>query len=170
MKPTFRPALPADLGRIYALNESEVPHVGTITPEKLQRLVSESVLTLVAVDEKETLLGFVLCFDQDSDYESPNFLWFKSRYLKFTYVDRIAVSTHARGKGVGRLFYDEVKRYAHSTQSPIITCEVNLLPPNPTSMRFHTGLGFKEVGTLSSEDTTKKVSMLVWELKKGNPS
>ena len=41
--------------------------------------------------------ALLLAFDQDADYDSPNFLWFRSRYSRFVYVDRIVVAPAAGG-------------------------------------------------------------------------
>ncbi len=40
--------------------------------------------------------AFLIAFDQDADYDSPNFLWFRERFERFVYVDRIAVAPAAR--------------------------------------------------------------------------
>ena len=45
--------------------------------------------------------AFLLAFDEASDYDSPNFLWFRERYPRFAYVDRIAVAL-MRGAGALR--------------------------------------------------------------------
>lgn len=164
MEPQFRSFHPTDLKAIHALNESEVPHVGTLTIEKLTRLVKESVFLCVAENAQREFLGFILCFDENSNYESPNFQWFKARYPRFTYVDRIAVSNTARGQGVGKSLYEEVKKYAKKTGSPLITCEVNSIPPNEVSMRFHSNLGFKQVGSQSYDNGKKAVAMLTLEV------
>ena len=41
--------------------------------------------------------GFLIAFDQNADYRSPNFLWFKARLPRFVYVDRVAVAEAERG-------------------------------------------------------------------------
>ena len=46
-----------------------------------------------------SLDAFLLAFDQSAQYDSPNFLWFRSRYPRFVYVDRIVVVSSARGRG-----------------------------------------------------------------------
>jgi uncharacterized protein len=90
--------------------------------------------------------GFLIAFDQDAPYSSPNFLWFKTRYDRFVYVDRIIVAEHARGRGLARAFYEGLFDRARANGHQRIVCEVNLDPPNPGSIAFHTALGFVEVG------------------------
>jgi hypothetical protein len=42
---------------------------------------------------------------------------------------------------------------------PLITCEFDIKPPNPASARFHTGLGFHEVGRQQLDGGSKTVSL-----------
>ena len=47
-----------------------------------------------------------------------------------------------------------------------MTCEVNLVPPNESSMRFHENYGFRRVGTQALDDGHKQVAMLAQEMNK----
>ena len=64
---------------------------------------------------------------------------------------------------VTRRFYADFERCARERGAPVLLCEVNLVPPNEGSLRFHARQGFEPVGTL---DTTggKTVSLLAREL------
>lgn len=101
--------------------------------------------------------AFLLAFDQDADYDSPNFLWFRQRYPRFVYVDRIAVGVSARGRGLARLLYDDLFEAARRAGHDVITCEVNAEPPNPVSDAFHAALGFSEVGSAAIHGGRKRV-------------
>ena len=101
--------------------------------------------------------AFLLTFDQDADYTSPNFLWFKARYPRFVYVDRIVVSPKARGRGLARLLYEDLFARAQEAGHDRICCEVNAEPPNPTSDAFHAALGFEEVGQAAIHGGAKTV-------------
>jgi predicted GNAT superfamily acetyltransferase len=85
---------------------------------------------------------------------------FPSTYKNFVYVDRIAVAPAYKGRGIGRAFYSDIERFADSV-APILTCEVNLDPPNPESIAFHTKLGFAEVAQQDTEGGKKRVSLMV---------
>jgi predicted GNAT superfamily acetyltransferase len=85
-------------------------------------------------------------FDERAAYESVNYRWFHARYPRFVYVDRVVVAAAARGRGYARTLYTELFRIAREAGHQIITCEVNLVPPNPGSDAFHAALGFSEVG------------------------
>ncbi len=103
--------------------------------------------------------GFLIAFDQDAPYTSPNFLWFKARYDRFVYVDRIIVAEHARGRGLARTFYEGLFDRARAAGHERVVCEVNLDPPNPGSVAFHAALGFVEVGQAVLENG-KRVSYM----------
>jgi len=53
---------------------------------------------------------------------------------------------------------------AHSSGRTLVTCEVNLHPPNPGSLRFHEGLGFRALGEqetgLGSDGMPKRVRLM----------
>ena len=73
----------------------------------------------------------------DAVRDSVNFLWFKERYANFIYVDRVVVAADARRMGVASRLYDDVEDHARASDAPLITCEINLRPPNPDSIAFH---------------------------------
>jgi predicted GNAT superfamily acetyltransferase len=102
----------------------------------------------------------MLAFDQDARYDSPNFLWFCSRYPRFVYVDRIVVASSARGRGCARRLYYDLFEHAVRAGHERVVCEVNMRPPNPASDAFHATLGFVEVGTASVYDGSRTVRYL----------
>ncbi len=104
--------------------------------------------------------AFLLAFDQAADYDSPNFLWFRTRYLRFIYVDRIVVSSSARGQGHARRLYEDLFAATRRAGHDLIVCEVNSRPPNPASDAFHAALGFHEVGRAAIHDGRKAVRYL----------
>ncbi len=91
--------------------------------------------------------GLLIAFDQDADYDSVNFHWFKSRFDRFVYIDRIIVAAHTRGKGLARHYYTRLFDTAKSAGHSRVVCEINLDPPNPGSISFHANMGFIEIGT-----------------------
>lgn len=108
--------------------------------------------------------AFMLSFDQGADYDSPNFRWFRERYPRFVYVDRICVAPHARGRGLARQFYDTLFARAREAGHERIVCEVNIEPPNPGSDAFHAALAFTEVGRAAIHGGSKTVRYLAREL------
>jgi hypothetical protein len=132
----------ADLDWVLALNATFEVQLSPLTRDRLAELVELAFVARVADDEG----GFLIAFDQDADYASPNFLWFKPRLRHFVYVDRIAVNPMFRGQGTASTLYRELFEVARAAGRDRIVCEVNMVPPNPASDAFHARLGFREVG------------------------
>jgi predicted GNAT superfamily acetyltransferase len=137
---------PTDLDRILQMNQANVPEVGSVDSDRMAYIVAESPIALVA-DVGDQVVGFCLVLADDSAYDSVNYRWFTQRYDKFMYLDRVAVDSSARGRGVGSALYVEVgRRMAAIDGADNLALEVNVDPPNETSLAFHASLGFTEVG------------------------
>ncbi|MDP3897291.1 MAG: GNAT family N-acetyltransferase [Mesorhizobium sp.] len=141
-QPILEPITPPLLPAVLALNNAHAAELSWLEPERLAKLVGEAYLA-PRIGELD---AFMLAFDQDADYDSENFLWFKARYPRFAYVDRVVVAPHARGRGLARLLYTDLFARATAAGHTIIACEVNSDPPNPGSDAFHAAMGFSEVG------------------------
>jgi len=141
---------------LLALNNEHARELSWLEPDRLQRLVEQAFLARRIGD----LDAFLLAFDQGADYDSPNFLWFRTRYPRFVYVDRIVVASSARGRGYARRLYDDLFRHALAAGHERVVCEVNSQPPNPASDAFHAALGFVEVGTATIHDGSRTVRYL----------
>ncbi len=90
--------------------------------------------------------AFLIGLDQDADYDSPNFLWFRDRYERFAYIDRVVVAASAHGQGLGRALYERLFAETKTAGYPCVMAEVNVVPPNPGSLAFHEKMGFEAVG------------------------
>jgi len=147
----------SDFGAVLTLNESAVPHVNLIGQDELQWFADCAAFARVAkIDDQ--LAGFLIGLRPGTAYESPNYRWFCDNYEDFAYVDRVVVSDWARRKGVAESLYD---KFAESqTGVPLMTCEVNIRPPNTGSMVFHERLGFRQVSTQLIDDGKKEVAMM----------
>lgn len=161
----IRDVRPGDLARVEILNESAIPHVNRIPHELFERFRKEAAYFRVAerddVAERDgVLLGFLIALAPGTDYDSPNFLWFRERYESFLYIDRIVVDEAARGLGVGTLFYRDLERIGREREVPRLTCEVNLRPANDGSLRFHQRFGFEMVGRQETEGGAKEVALM----------
>jgi predicted GNAT superfamily acetyltransferase len=141
---------------LLALNNEHAQELSWLTSERLTHLVRQAFLAR-RIGHAD---AFLLAFDQDADYDSPNFLWFRNRYPRFVYVDRIVVAASARGRGLARLLYRELFEQATRTGHIHVVCEVNSDPPNPASDTFHAALGFVEVGSATIHGGAKTVRYL----------
>ena len=104
--------------------------------------------------------AFLIAFDQNADYDNANFNWFRARYDRFIYVDRIVVSSDLRGTGAAQTLYDDLFHRCNETGHDWVVCEVNIDPPNPGSDAFHKKFGFVEVGVTKLADRDKTVRYL----------
>ena len=137
------PIRPEDEPAVLALNNQHAEELSWLDPERLRRMVGETFYGR----RIGALEAFILAFDQDAAYDSPNFLWFRERYPHFVYVDRIAVAAEARGRGHARQLYEDLFARAAAAGHSLVACEVNAEPPNPASDAFHAALGFVAVGS-----------------------
>lgn len=156
----IRELIAADLPAIWAINQENVPAVGEESPDSLAQIVDESVSAL-AVEVDSMLAGFCLVVPPGANYDSPNYRYFCDRYDDFIYLDRVALSAAHQGKGLGAALYREVERRARARW---FTLEVNVVPPNEGSMRFHLREGFREVDQLETRPG-KIVSLMIKELE-----
>lgn len=138
---------------VLTLNNEHAAELSWLEPQRLSELISRAFYAR-CIGELE---AFLLAFDQDADYDSPNFLWFKARYPRFVYVDRIAVAESARGRGHARRLYHDLFDIAARNGHDIVVCEVNSDPPNPASDAFHAALGFSEIGQATIHGGKKSV-------------
>lgn len=156
MKNTPRDIEEADLDWVLALNRTHQVELSPLSRTELTELLGKAAYGRMIDDEA----AFLIAFDRDADYGSPNFIWFKERLSRFVYVDRIAVSGKQRGRGLARILYEDLFRHAAGDGHEVIVCEVNSEPPNPASDAFHEALGFNEIGNARLLERGKTVRYL----------
>lgn len=159
MTTDLRPLNHADLPALLALNNAHSTETG---PLDLARLAQMAAMAFHARTNSACTV-FLVAFDQSADYDSVNFLWFRDRYRRFVYIDRVIVSAALRGRGIARALYDDLFNAALAAGHDTIVAEVNSLPPNPGSDAFHAALGFVEAGQ-GSPMPGKRVRYLVKSL------
>ena len=163
METVIRAARPGDYEDILKLNEESVHFLSPMDIVKLKHLDSQSELHLAAECDG-TVVGFLLALREGKDYDSVNYTWFLSRYHKFLYIDRVVVSTSLQNASIGTSFYNEVIRHAENTGVPVVTAEINVMPPNPGSLKFHEKFGFEEVGRQAVAGGKKEVSLQIMRI------
>lgn len=154
---------PSDYPAILDLNDGAVPHVNSIPLARLTHLHGQSLYLGVARGDDERVAGFLLALIETADYDSENFTWFKARYPRFAYVDRVVVSPDFHRRGVGAALYADLAQHLPDG-CPYLTCEVNLRPPNAPSLAFHRKLGFEPVGEQETGGGSKRVCLLARSL------
>ncbi|MDA3040284.1 MAG: GNAT family N-acetyltransferase [Actinomycetota bacterium] len=151
---------PADFDEVLEINQSNVPEVGPLDEEKLALFVRISPCLKVIEIDGDVVGMLIGLTESDTDYRSLNFGWFRERLDRFAYIDRIALAVAARGQGWGPALYEDLESWARSIDRPAMCAEVNTLPPNPRSMRFHLLNGFEEIGRFQPYGPEAEVAML----------
>jgi uncharacterized protein len=141
---------------LLALNNAHAQELSWLAPERMEHLVGQAFLAR----RIGSLDAFLLALDQDAEYDSPNFRWFRARYPRFVYIDRIVVASSARGRGCARRLYGDLFEHAVRAGHQRIACEVNSRPANPESDAFHAALGFVEVGSANVYNDSRTVRYL----------
>lgn len=149
----------ADLDAILRLNEAAVPAVNSIGREQAAWFAANAAYFRVAASSGR-VGGFLIGLLPGLDYASPNYRWFCGQYDEFGYIDRVAVAADARRHGIASRLYADFEASLPAEVS-LMACEVNLQPPNESSMRFHEKLGFRQVGSQLIDDGQKEVALLV---------
>lgn len=146
---------------LLRVSNASAKETSLLSPDQLDRLINLANLALFV----PPAAAFLLAFSHSDNYDGGHFLWFRSRFEKFLYIDRVVVAEEYRRHGLGRTLYDEAfKHAAHLGQVPVV-CEVNLQPPNPISDGFHAALGFEEVGRATINNGAKTVRYLAAGLR-----
>lgn len=133
---------PTDAAQVMALNEACQPEVGPMDDDKLAAFVEWAPYFRV-VDVAERIVGLLIGLDHEAPYHSPNYGWFVENLERFAYIDRIAIHESQRGQGWGPALYRDFELWAATTGLPQLCAEVNVVPPNPRSVRFHEIYGFE---------------------------
>lgn len=158
----IRALRPADLPRLVELNNASYPAVPIATAEELEALIDVCSLPIAVVDSEspDLVAGFLLAISPGAPYVSENYRWFEQRGTDSLYVDRIVVGEEYRSQGLGPLLYSAIFERARADGRVEVTCEVNVDPPNPRSLSFHSRLGFERVGLQATKGGTVSVALL----------
>lgn len=143
----LRPYEPADAAGALALNQANVPEVGSADAERWAWLLDLAGHAEVVEADGE-VVAFLVGFAEGSAYDSPNYRWYGARHDRFAYVDRVAVAEAHRGTGIAHDLYRSFEAWGRARGAGVLCAEVNTVPPNPRSLRFHQGVGFGPVAEL----------------------
>ena len=151
MSLSIRDAALADREAILGLNREGRPGVTALAPAEVDACIARATLFRVAEFGSE-IAGYLIAFDTGFSAIGDEYAWFSARYTSFLYVDQIAVASRFRSSGVGSALYNDLAAQAARRDIQRVVCEVNLRPPNPGSLAFHTSLGFAEAGQMEVSD------------------
>ncbi len=146
-----RPARRTDGPAILSINRQGVPGVSALEQGDVEEFFRRSPCFKV-VESEGVVVAYLIGLTSDAAYDGEEFLWFKSRFGEFVYIDQVAVSQDSRGQGAASALYADVEGFAAAQGISLLTCEVNLRPENRPSLAFHDRRGFSEVGRLETRD------------------
>ena len=147
-----------DLKDIIEINEESIPAVNTVSLMQFNSFLRDCIYFKVVTNRSQKICGFLLVLPSGLEYDSLNYKWFSSRYEKFAYIDRIAISKNWRNKGMGKSLYTDLENTLKDYN--LIACEFNVIPLNQVSKQFHESLDYENVGFQLTENGTKKVSLM----------
>lgn len=151
-----------ELDSVLALNNTAGAAILPMDAERLRFFWRHAAYFRVA-ETNGHLAGFLIALTPETDYDSPNFLWFREHYAQFLYIDRIVIAGAHRGAGLGRIFYADVQSFAEP-RVPRLTCEVQVGSGNSAVLLFHGSFGFHEIGQQVLAGARGRVSLLTKEL------
>jgi predicted GNAT superfamily acetyltransferase len=159
---TIRDVREHELDSVLALNNAAGDSILPMDAAKVRFFWEHADYFRVA-EQDGLITGFPVALGQDAPHDSPNFLWFRERYPRFLYIDRIVIARPRRGGGRGRAFYADVQSFAE-VRWPLLCCEVFLQSGNDPAMLFHGSFGFREAGQQVMAGTGIRASMLTKEM------
>ena len=147
----------SELEEIYALNQSLTPMLGELKDiQHLKRLINMSKCSK-GLKIKGRIAAFMICFRENSEYESKNYLYFNRKYKEFLYVDRIGVSKNLENTGLGSILYKYIiENFGEDLK---ICAEINTKPMNKKSIIFHEKHDFKGISEKCYNENYKVVYM-----------
>ena len=147
-----------ELTLIVKMNQEALPAVSSVNINDMNHFLTivDYFRSLIIQDK---LVGFLIALSPGKEYHSVNYKWFEKRYDSFMYVDRIVIDRAYEGNGLGKAFYNDLADFSNN-KTDRITCEVNIRPKNEGSMIFHKKYGFNQVGTQTTENGKKEVSLM----------
>jgi predicted GNAT superfamily acetyltransferase len=146
--------VPLDTSAILLLNNAHAKETSTLDNASLKALLDMAFYAR-GIDRGGT--AFLVALEHNAAYVNPNFAWFQGARESFVYIDRIIVSSSARGQGIARTLYEDLMATAKRAWHERVVCEVNIEPPNPASEAFHVALGFEAIGEATIHNGTKTV-------------
>ena len=147
MEIKVRDVRPEDMEFVTELNKTNVEVLSPMDGDRFSYFVNCSEMFQIAEVDGTPAAFLIALREGIGDYTSENYIWFSRMYERFLYVDRIVIDEKYRRLGLGRLLYEGVFRHAMQTGVDTVTAEIDTVPYNEGSLKFHESMGFREVGT-----------------------
>jgi predicted GNAT superfamily acetyltransferase len=76
-----------DRDALLNVNNASARETSLLTPDRFNQLIDWASVALVITPAA----AFLLAFQQSDDYDGGHFLWFRNKFDKFLYIDRVVV-------------------------------------------------------------------------------
>jgi uncharacterized protein len=162
MSITIRDVREHELDSVLAMNNAAGPGVLPMDSARI-RFFWENADYFRVAEIDGLLAGFLIGLGQAAAHDSSNFLWFRERYEKFLYIDRIVIASARRSVGVGRVFYADIQSFAEA-RAPHLAAEVFIESNNHPALLFHGSFGFREIGQHLMPDRHIRACMLIKDM------
>lgn len=155
----IRPASTRDMDFVLSSNAANVEVLSPMDEDGFKMFLSIAELFLIA-EVQGAPAGFLIALREgNSVYGSENYRWFCKSYSKFLYIDRVVIDENFRGMKIGRRLYEAVLDHAAKTGVPSVTAEIDVIPYNESSLKFHHAMGFHEKAQQYVRGGAVKVSL-----------
>jgi len=152
------------LDALWALNEAHAEETSSFSLAGFQ----DHLQLASGVFSDSSLKSLLILFHMKLNYRSVNYKWLQSHGFEGVYIDRIIIGSELQNQGYGRALYQKAKDWAIGQGFDRLLCEVNLIPDNANSLRFHQTMGFEAIEDISHNQMTsqgfKKVQFMQWIL------
>ncbi len=156
-----RKVIKADLDDIVEINNRFCNFLGG---KEVDKEFFENYMQIDLFDvclDSEILLGFLMVFGSHANYSNEHFDWFKKRFKRFLYIDRLVTRAENQRRGVAERLYQNLFKYGKG-KYPMMVGEINV--ENTPSLRFNEKMGFKVIDSFFDSNGNENVAVL-YDLK-----
>jgi predicted GNAT superfamily acetyltransferase len=145
MEVMFRDGRADDEADILSINRLSLPGVSLLDAHEFATLCAASSFFLV-LEIDHQVAGYLFALDGNATYDGEEFNWFCENIDgDFVYIDQVAIAPGHRKSGLAELLYDHLETSSLKKEASALVCEVNLVPENIPSRKFHFKTGFTEI-------------------------
>ena len=151
---TIADITPKHFPQILRINAEFVHWLSPLDQSELSYILDRASYARQIKDASGILIGYAHNVDYPDHW---NLNWLRAKLQNFFYIDRVIIDRTAQGQGLGQCLYADIEAYARKCGYDWLACEVNTVPDNPSSHRFHIEAGFKRIGEQSFPEKGKAV-------------
>jgi len=89
---------------LLRVNNASARETSFLSSEKFDQMIASALVATFIASQA----AFLLAFEQTDDYDGGHFRWFRGRFDKFLYIDRVVVAESCRRQGYGAMLYADL--------------------------------------------------------------